>query len=267
MTAFKKQIEEELKELDTKQIVFFAWLCGVRALPLLGAKGHFDFWEKEKVDRHLLSLLQALDIAYRFTVRPDESSTHVALIKIGIYAQEAANAADAANADDEAAHYAAASISSAAYTAFSAAEAKNLGSCTASVCDAIVYATETAICATEAARRYKIDLNLIPTIHQDLSLIRDEQTNDFNHDTALYGQVWDLFQTALQDVRCEYWGKLYEWIFAKGFMLDEEDKAALERRLNVPGEVREEGALKVAHYLKNLGDDVERLNEDRSIIR
>jgi uncharacterized protein YjaG (DUF416 family) len=29
----KKEIEKSLKELNFKQITFFAWLCGMRALP------------------------------------------------------------------------------------------------------------------------------------------------------------------------------------------------------------------------------------------
>jgi hypothetical protein len=38
-------------------------------------------------------------------------------------------------------------------------------------------------------------------------------------------------------------------------MLDEKDKEDLERRLNVPKEIREQGASKVACYLENLGDN------------
>ena len=62
---------------------------------------------------------------------------------------------------------------------------------------------------------------------------------------------------------CSYWGNLYIDIFEKNFELDEE---ALERRVNVPPEIQEQGAAAVANYLKELEKGEKHLNEARIII-
>ena len=60
---------------------------------------------------------------------------------------------------------------------------------------------------------------------------------------------------AIQNAGYECWGKLYELIFAKGFMLDEEDKTSLEHRLNVLENILKQGALAVTRCHKNLSDN------------
>ena len=39
---FKQELEQVLVSLSRNQVITFVWCCGVRALPLLGAKGHFE---------------------------------------------------------------------------------------------------------------------------------------------------------------------------------------------------------------------------------
>lgn len=57
---FEEQVRQELKGLNQEEIVQFAWRCAVRALPILGHQGHFDFW-KENKQRHLYSVFRAID--------------------------------------------------------------------------------------------------------------------------------------------------------------------------------------------------------------
>jgi hypothetical protein len=42
LTTFRNKIEPELKRLTKEQLVHFAWLCAVSALPILGGKGNFN---------------------------------------------------------------------------------------------------------------------------------------------------------------------------------------------------------------------------------
>ncbi|MCL2330352.1 MAG: hypothetical protein FWC56_03520, partial [Phycisphaerae bacterium] len=65
--TFEREIKKGLQNLDRWQRVRFAWLCGVRALPFLGAKGHFEYWNSKKKgdlrQKHLLAVFRALDVA------------------------------------------------------------------------------------------------------------------------------------------------------------------------------------------------------------
>lgn len=58
---FKKKVEQKLKKLNKEQVVYFAWRCGVRALPLLGSSGSFNFWNKKDRQKHIYSVFYALD--------------------------------------------------------------------------------------------------------------------------------------------------------------------------------------------------------------
>ncbi len=79
----------------------------------------------------------------------------------------------------------------------------------------------------------------------------------------LYGKIWDHFQQALDNESCPYWGHLYRDIFEHSFQLNQE---ALERRINIPTEIQNEGAAAVARYLENAEKGTTRLNEARIII-
>ena len=80
----------------------------------------------------------------------------------------------------------------------------------------------------------------------------------------MYGKIWDIFIEALESEGCAYWGKLYKIIFNSGFGLD---KKALDRRINVPKEIRTQGAAAVASFLGEIEEKgAEQLNEARIII-
>jgi len=189
--TFKKKIEQELKKLNRKQSVNFAWRCAVRALPFLGSKGSFNFWDKGVRQKHLYAIFYALDT----------------------------------NADADATTITRAVRAAAAYANVS-----------------------------------RIDLESI--ILQDLRTI---QGKDGPHiSTEFYGKIWEDFQKALEAEGCAYWGKLYKSIFDNEFVLDQE---ALARRMNVPKEIREQGATAVANFLEEMEEKgAVRLNEARIII-
>ena len=69
------------------------------------------------------------------------------------------------------------------------------------------------------------------------------------NDTGFYGSVWNNFVTSLNEMNCEYWVRLYTDIFAKGFALTDDDLKELDRRLNIPSDIRKQGAAAVAQYL------------------
>jgi GTPase SAR1 family protein len=100
----------------------------------------------------------------------------------------------------------------------------------------------------------------------DLENIRNKKYN-FQNDLAIYGNVWDSFQSALRDLDCGYWGDWYARLFAKRFMLDECDREEIKLRLSVPGEIVARGAASVARYVMDLNEKgAARLNEARAII-
>ena len=61
---FIEIVAQANKEFTPKEAVFFSWLCAVRVLPILGAAGHFDYWEEKP--KHLFSIFTALDMTASF---------------------------------------------------------------------------------------------------------------------------------------------------------------------------------------------------------
>jgi len=58
---FQEQVKSELQRMSSEEVVFFAWLCALRTLPYIGAKGNFNYWKKENRQKHLYALFRALD--------------------------------------------------------------------------------------------------------------------------------------------------------------------------------------------------------------
>ena len=242
--TFKEKVEQELKDLTRKQKVAFAWRCAIRALPILGNKGAFDFWEETDRQKHLHSIFFALDA----------SAAYVVAVTAFVYAAATPYAAVAAAASASAAAYTAAyAADTAAYAdaaAYTAAYAADTAYASAAA-DASCYARDVAEAADAAdaidatAKRMNIDLEQM--ILEDLKAIKNNQQPKIS--ILLYGEIWDDFQTALKKEGCEYWGVLYQDLFNNDFALDQE---ALERRINVPKEIKAQGAAAVGRYLEEI---------------
>ena len=216
MEKFDRQhIEQELKKLPREHIVQFAWRCGMRALPFLGTNANFDFWDVENRQKHLYAVFHALDFA------TSASSSYVTAAA----ASAAAYAAAASSATTAAAYAAAASSSSS--SASSAA------------------ATAAAAAYAAAAKSGK-GQEMIAAIRHDLKVAQGKKPEPLSVD--LYGDVWENFQQALTAEGCAWWGRFYQKIFDDGLALSFE---ALERRLNIPEEIRESGAAVAGKYLED----------------
>jgi len=222
-------------------------------LPFLAVNGNFDYWKHPKTgdqrQKHLLAILRALDAVRTSAYDADaDAYAYAADADAADYAAYAARtAADAAYAAAYAARTAADAAYAAAYDVRTAA-----------------YAADAADAAARGNARSEIDLREI--LLKDLKIIQTKQTK-FQSDIAIYGEIWDNFQSALREVGCEYWGEWYEQVFAKGFMLDDADREEIDLRLSVPREIQARGAAEVARYVFELKKHgVARLNEARVII-
>ncbi len=245
---FKKKIEQELKQLDRDQIIHFTWRCAVRALPFLGSEGDFNYWSKKNRQGHIQRIFYALDLcAYGATL-----GGH-------LYTAYAFSAYDAVSVS---------AISARTAGAIGAAEVATVAS------EAVFYAshshhlkgeTEAAKVVTRAAAVYAQNYRYLASIIlQDLKNIQKKLGEHQGQSTDWYCETWDHFQKALKNEGCAYWGRLYQSIFDSGLVLDQQ---ALERRINVPKEIREQGAAAVANYLEALETQgAVRLNEARIII-
>ena len=58
------EIKRRLECIEHKQLMFFTWLCAVRMLPFLGAKGNFKHWKEDEIQKHLYSIFDSLDYLY-----------------------------------------------------------------------------------------------------------------------------------------------------------------------------------------------------------
>ena len=226
--GWSEEVRYRLEGLPRKDVVRFAWLCAVRALPFLGENGHFNYWIETRRQTYLLSVLRAIDVSLINTTRAAADNVAAA----------AANATNAAF--NVAAATAAATASDAARSAAS---------------DAVRNATS----AARAAVDYSIAL-------ADLDVIENNGYK-FHSDTAVYGKVWGNFQRALRDIGCDYWADWYAALFEKGFALDDDDIDEIKMRFNAPQGFIEQGAAAVARYVMDIKKyDAARLNETRVLI-
>jgi hypothetical protein len=252
-----------ISELNHEQIIFFAWLCSMRVLPFLGLGGSFSFWKKNKVNWYLYGILSIFDIAANY----DDNTAYVAIdaaiaaIDVTITARDARYAAIAAR-----------DVARAAKAAIDAARAARAASdTTLTVRYATIAAraardaTIDAIYATRAARdNSQENIILDDIIFKDILYIKNGTFYKFNNDISLYGNTWNNFQTALNDVGCGYWGRKYKNIFQNRFIVDEK---VLKMRLSVPQEIKDQGAKAVADYLELMeSEGIKKLNEARIII-
>ncbi|MBT6225140.1 MAG: hypothetical protein HOI47_00635 [Candidatus Scalindua sp.] len=183
---------------------------------------------------------------------PPSSTTPLPAAATAATVASAAAAAEAANA-----------ISFAATSAAYAANATIAAKATKATKASATIAATTATAAYAAAAYTRNTKNLESIILRDIEAIKSNEEENQHGPTDLYGENWDSFEKALEAENCVYWGKLYKGIFDSGFVLDQK---ALERRINVPNEIREQGAAAVANYLEELEKGATRLNEARILI-
>lgn len=228
--TFGDQVKRSLSGLSRKDVSFFAWLCAVRALPFLSVNGTFDHWkhkDRDKRQDYLLDVLRAIDTARIIT----QIDSRALIAAVNAYGNRFADAA-----------------ASATYAAASAAYAHTYTDNTNAIQVAIRAAVHTSD-ATDVTHICEIDLRSI--LLEDLEIIKSGNCN-FRNDTTMYGEIWDNFQGALRDVGCEYWGDWYAKLFAKGFILDDNDREEIKLRLNTPSEIVKQGAAEVARYVLKL---------------
>jgi hypothetical protein len=82
-------ITGRIEYFSPKQTAFFVWLCSIRALPFIGLSGNFNFWGKDKINRHLYDVLNTIDLVAIY-------SDNIAKATKAVYAAKATKAANAA---------------------------------------------------------------------------------------------------------------------------------------------------------------------------
>jgi len=275
-TNFREQIKEQLRPLNREQICHFAWLCAVRALPFLSTGRAFFYWQENDRLKHLCSIFYALDVSAGRSLKIPQNNDYidratdravaVAAAKITtdavIRAAAAADSADSAfraisaayDATDDAFRAIAAAASAATYDDFKVlADDYTFGAAV----------NTTSYAAAAAAYAVDTDKALEKTLYDDIRAIKNNNLTALDNDTSIYGEIWPHFLEDLNIIGCAYWAQLYENLFKSGFVID---KKELERRLNVPDEIKERGAAAVGQYIERLGHDTEALNEARIII-
>lgn len=233
----RAEIKKAIKGLEGKQLIYFAWICAVRALP-------FYTWESsEEISmRRLYSVFYSLDMA---VAAYTNFANYDTLQSTAIKANEAVSVAYAAGF--------------AAKTAVFAIDCNKNG------------ADEAAYAAADSANDvfYKHTRNSVFRIAlDDIKKIKKKDYGSFDTNLELYGNQWVRFHEQLRSLGGNYWSNLYMRIFENGFDFQQDDIISVKHRINVPIEYREQGAIKVAEYLENAERQgtVETLREARLII-
>lgn len=251
LTLFESCIKSDLKVLNRKEIAYFAWICAVRSLPFLGAKGNFNHWKKREKEKFFCAIFYALDMYHLSIISPNKNTSNESLYYSDLV-KTAANAAanNSRSTMNVAAADAATAISYAADAAYAYA---------ADDAAYLSYSINAAVAAASAAKSYEIDLTSI--ILQDITDI--STGNKLNCHLNIYGDTWNFFLNALNKEKYQYWQSLYENLFKSEFVINE---ISWQRRINVPKEIREQGVSTVTNYLGDLEKGAEFFNEARIII-
>jgi C-terminal of Roc, COR, domain/Ras of Complex, Roc, domain of DAPkinase len=240
---FRKKIKEELTDFSKEQLIRFAWQCAVRALPFLGSAGNLEFWDKKDRQKHLYAVFYALDNTVVADVGGAAAAASSAASSSSSSSSFAAAASSSASAAASAAAYVAASSSSSSFAASSSAAASSAA-------------------AFSASAAGENEINLQHIIWEGLKTVQNNRVEE-SFKVEWYGEIWINFEKALAAEGCAYWGRLYKKIIEDGRIVDQE---ALQKRINVPTEIREQGAAVVAAYLEELEKGAKRLNEARIVI-
>jgi hypothetical protein len=287
---FQFQVRKKLEKLKHEDRVKFAWVCAMRALPLLGTQGNFNYWKEKDRQKHLYAIFYSLDQAVKINslefYNYDDANVADAAEAVGTYASPLTTVAYATYA------YAYAADTAYAYAIYAraAADVAYVAADAYTAAKDAAYAAYAAYAASDATDfNYDYDdyydnyghasyicYDTRPTINYATARTADTAANAFlplkdillqdiddiynnkklNNDKSIYGDIWDKFQIALKDEGCEYWGRWYETIFQSGFQPDED---ALDMRLSVPELIRSWGASAVADYLTELEKGAEKV--------
>jgi len=126
----------------------------------------------------------------------------------------------------------------------------------------------TAAIAADAAAIAISKSNITPTadlwqvIYDDIQAMKKGIPSNIS--TNWYGAIWDNFLMALNRIGCGYWGELYQNLFDNNF---EQDMETVRTRVNLPEEIRKQGAKATADALVKMeAGGAENLNESRILI-
>ncbi len=257
MDSFIKQLKKELQRMSREQVVHFAWLCAIRALPFVGAKGDFKYWEEIYRKRYLYYIFRLLDVSY-YSIFEGANAADEDLDAYykgtGFYYHFGDPYKQLNSYPDRNAGYSASSAVRATHFAYEAAADYDKYD------DYDDILISTAVCAINAAAYYDAkdddnddcnyngiySTNMQNILLADIKNIQKGGRISYN-DLNWYGEIWSQFLLALDNEGCFYWRHLYNEFFEKSFELD---RKALKKRLTVPFEICEQGADAVAVYLK-----------------
>ncbi len=275
----EESFQKELEGVAPKICALFAYRCALRVFPLLAAEVNFDYWEEDK-KRYLHSLFMVLDISVgtnRNITFTTISSVNAAAFASDVTSTSAFTVAAFTAADDATAS-ASDAFSSAAFAAADISTFASDTSTFASDVSAVATAFASAFAASFAAARaiaaassfsapYKYQL--LKSIQSDLKTVKGGNNHAALEDAPLWTEKTEIIRTAEErfksalesdELDFSYWWGIYEQ-HARGSV----DKEALEQRLTVPEEVKEQGAEFITDYLIKLSGKTSRLNEMRII--
>jgi|GEM_PF-7000384 len=248
--SFKQEVAKRIEKFSHSQLVYFTGICAIRALPFLCSVSvrQFSFWKDHEKLTKLYTVFRALDYNLGY------NKVHMIENVTGAYIV----ADDTRNVARTAPHVGAVYAIYAAYAAAYAVYATETARSAYTVDTAAAYAAENVDNAVLATTGKKKLLEAI--IIKDIECIETNRLDLLNNDMRIYGDVWRNFQDDLNSVGCGYWAKLYTSLFANRFVVDEKE---LERRLNVPDEIKAQGAAAVAKFLETVNPDMQSVPNSR----
>lgn len=271
--VFRDRLEHEINGLSNEQLVEFACICAIRTVPFMGIDSSRT-WRAE-IKKHIYNIFNAIDVsmAYKNSIYNKGKYNKIRSNILNSEFKASARMFNFLTRRNETFFTNNIATKNALYTAFSSnrSAATNSAFVAAYSCSLAggdiagknydIFVIEMISFALKASASFSDFINILI---DDLHKIKNNQPLDKVNPKEFYGKVWIYFINLLNKEKCGYWGRVYEKIFKSGFDINLEE---LERRLNVPESIRDEGAAAVARYLEELEKEGgQLLNEARIII-
>jgi internalin A len=305
MKFTRENIEKELEKFPKEFAVAFAYRCALRALPILVKNGNFDFSKEYEKEKHIFPIFRLMDLPEIFILDkkyfPADACAVVDTFDDYVedegwevyeiyadYAETAATAVAYAYAVDDYPYFTGADGSAYAkavadayayeeygYSEFYPFEEEDEYEDCSEVYDDAYNAYNTyaaAVNAAYASARNVYNSIIEKEIFYDIELLHYIKDNKKNIIELLKAPLWkeepdiwnellSSFKKALSSIGFEYWFDVY--IDKINF---ETDILELKQRINIPPEIKEQGAEKITSYLISLKKEgAERLNEIKVI--
>lgn len=253
--ALRNYIVRGFKHINKRNTIELLWRTSIYTLPFFTVSNNFEYWKKEDIQSNLQNIFHALDLIIKAAyIEKKEDLAHINSLRMMNNSndhKETLLALDSIEiiSPNKCVSYAIHAISSALKAAYSQNS------------DIEIHAKNTCIYCIKSSINSHQGISLLQPVLLGIKSATKNEKRTIRK--SFYGNIWNDFHKTLSRYDCSYWYNFIENIFNSEFNINKDN---INRRINVPKEIRSSGASSSGDYLKELEKGETKLNEARIII-